>query len=113
MRSGSRSNTPFGRTWTADQVMADVDLSGKRAIVTGGASGIGTETARALAAGGAAVTLTARDTEAGQKAAAGSWQILGQDGYWREFREFVYGSALASSGRPSPPRLGPTPWNGP
>jgi NAD(P)-dependent dehydrogenase (short-subunit alcohol dehydrogenase family) len=38
--------------------MAGADLSGKRAIVTGGASGIGTETARALAAGGAAVTLT-------------------------------------------------------
>lgn len=37
-----------------------VDLSGKRAIVTGGASGIGLETARALSAAGAAVTLAVR-----------------------------------------------------
>jgi NAD(P)-dependent dehydrogenase (short-subunit alcohol dehydrogenase family) len=66
----SRITTPFGRTSTADEVMAGVDLSGKRAVVTGGASGIGTETARALAAAGAAVTLAVRQTGAGQKTAA-------------------------------------------
>ena len=70
MESHTRITTPFGRTSTAGEIMAGLDLSGKRAIVTGGASGIGTETARALAAGGAAVTITARDTRAGQKAAA-------------------------------------------
>jgi NAD(P)-dependent dehydrogenase (short-subunit alcohol dehydrogenase family) len=70
MQSRTRVTTPFGSTSTAQEVMAGVDLSGKRAIVTGGASGIGAETARALAAAGAAVTLAARDTEAGQKAAA-------------------------------------------
>ena len=42
-----------------------MDLSGKRAIVTGGASGIGAETARALAQAGAEVTIAARDVEAG------------------------------------------------
>jgi NAD(P)-dependent dehydrogenase (short-subunit alcohol dehydrogenase family) len=66
MESHTRITTPFGRTSTAGEIMAGLDLSGKRAIVAGGASGIGTETARALAAGGAAVTITARDTRAGQ-----------------------------------------------
>jgi hypothetical protein len=41
--------TPFGFQSTAAEVLAEIDLSGKRAIVTGAASGIGVETARALA----------------------------------------------------------------
>jgi NAD(P)-dependent dehydrogenase (short-subunit alcohol dehydrogenase family) len=61
--------TPFGEHSTAEEVLADVDLSGRRAIVTGGSSGIGTETARVLALRGAAVTLTARDLVAGEIAA--------------------------------------------
>jgi len=61
--------TPFGERSTAEEVLADVDLSGRRAIVTGGSSGIGTETARVLALRGAAVTLTARDLVAGETAA--------------------------------------------
>lgn len=52
--------TPFGFHSTALDVMRGVDLGGKHAIVTGGASGIGTETARALAQAGAAVTLAVR-----------------------------------------------------
>lgn len=51
-------------------VIAGIDLTGKRAIVTGGASGIGVETARVLAAAGAEVTLAVRDTEAGKRAAS-------------------------------------------
>jgi NAD(P)-dependent dehydrogenase (short-subunit alcohol dehydrogenase family) len=62
--------TPFGFDSTAAEVIAGVDLSGKRAIVTGGASGIGIETARALASAGAEVTLAARDTAAGERVAA-------------------------------------------
>jgi NAD(P)-dependent dehydrogenase (short-subunit alcohol dehydrogenase family) len=62
--------TPFGFHSTAAEVSAGVDLSGKRAIVTGGASGIGIETARALAGTGAAVTLAVRDTAAGTHVAA-------------------------------------------
>ncbi|MGC2484854.1 MAG: SDR family NAD(P)-dependent oxidoreductase [Acidimicrobiales bacterium] len=57
--------SPFTRTTTALEVLEGVDLSGKRAIVTGGASGIGAETARALAHAGAEVTIGARDVEAG------------------------------------------------
>jgi NAD(P)-dependent dehydrogenase (short-subunit alcohol dehydrogenase family) len=62
--------TPFGFHSTAAEVLADVDLSGKRAIVTGAASGIGVETARALAGAGADVTLAVRNPQAGAEVAA-------------------------------------------
>jgi NAD(P)-dependent dehydrogenase (short-subunit alcohol dehydrogenase family) len=61
--------TPFGATSTADDVIAGVDLTGKRAIVTGSSSGIGRETARALAGAGADVTLAVRNAGAGQEVA--------------------------------------------
>jgi NAD(P)-dependent dehydrogenase (short-subunit alcohol dehydrogenase family) len=51
---------------TADDVLAGIDLTGRRAVVTGAASGIGVETARALARAGADVTLAVRDTGKGQ-----------------------------------------------
>lgn len=57
--------TPFGFSSTALEVIEGVDLAGKRAVVTGGASGIGVETARALATAGAAVTLAVRDEAVG------------------------------------------------
>jgi NAD(P)-dependent dehydrogenase (short-subunit alcohol dehydrogenase family) len=62
--------TRFDATSTADEVVAGVDLSGTTAVVTGGASGIGVETARSLARAGAAVTLAVRDTAAGERVAA-------------------------------------------
>ncbi|MDT5236385.1 MAG: hypothetical protein QOF47_2372 [Mycobacterium sp.] len=65
-----RITTPFGFTSTAAEVIAGVDLSGKRAIVTGASSGIGVETARTLADAGAAVTLAVRNTESGERVAA-------------------------------------------
>ena len=63
--------TPFGFSSTADDVLQGVDLHGQRAIITGGASGIGIDTARALAAAGAEVTLAVRNLAAGHKVAAG------------------------------------------
>ncbi|MBS1677450.1 MAG: SDR family NAD(P)-dependent oxidoreductase [Actinobacteria bacterium] len=51
-------------------VLAGVDLTGKRAIVTGANSGLGRETTGALAAAGARVTLAVRDRAAGERAAA-------------------------------------------
>jgi NAD(P)-dependent dehydrogenase (short-subunit alcohol dehydrogenase family) len=66
----SRITTPFGATSTAAEVVADIDLRGKRAIVTGGASGIGVETARELARAGAAVTLAVRNVETGARVAS-------------------------------------------
>ncbi|MEA2503164.1 MAG: hypothetical protein QOG36_207, partial [Actinomycetota bacterium] len=41
-----RITTRFGAQSTAAEVIAGIDLTGRRAIVTGGASGIGVETAR-------------------------------------------------------------------
>ncbi len=62
--------TPFSAQTTAADVLAGVDLTGQRIIVTGGAAGIGIETAAALAAAGAEVTLAVRNLQAGQQAAA-------------------------------------------
>jgi NAD(P)-dependent dehydrogenase (short-subunit alcohol dehydrogenase family) len=52
------------------EVIDDVDLSGRRALVAGGSSGIGIQTARALATAGAEVTITARNLTAGQEVLA-------------------------------------------
>jgi hypothetical protein len=54
MRNGLIT-TSFGFRSTAAEVVAGIDLTGKRAIVTGASSGIGIETARALAGAGARV----------------------------------------------------------
>jgi NAD(P)-dependent dehydrogenase (short-subunit alcohol dehydrogenase family) len=62
--------TPFGFESSAADVVAGIDLTGKRAVVTGGASGIGVETARALAGAGAEVTIAVRDLKAGLHVAA-------------------------------------------
>jgi NAD(P)-dependent dehydrogenase (short-subunit alcohol dehydrogenase family) len=70
MTSQPRITTPFNRESTVDEVLAGVDLHGRRAIVTGAATGIGAEIARALASAGAEVTLAVHDLEAGERAAA-------------------------------------------
>ncbi|HTF07147.1 MAG TPA: SDR family NAD(P)-dependent oxidoreductase [Asanoa sp.] len=56
-------------------MVAGIDLSGQRAVVTGGGSGIGRETARALAAAGAEVTIAVRDREQG-RASGLDWNRL-------------------------------------
>ncbi|MCS5718781.1 SDR family NAD(P)-dependent oxidoreductase [Herbiconiux sp. CPCC 205763] len=61
--------SPFGFSSTAAEVAEGIDLTGKRAVVTGAASGIGIETAKVLAAHGADVTLAVRNLEAGERAA--------------------------------------------
>jgi NADPH-dependent 2,4-dienoyl-CoA reductase/sulfur reductase-like enzyme len=55
--------TQFNFNSTANEVIKGQDLSDKRAVVTGAASGIGLETARALAGAGAEVTLAVRNIE--------------------------------------------------
>ena len=55
--------SPFGYRSTAREVVAGIDLSGKRILVTGGYSGIGTETVRALSGAGAEVVVGARRPE--------------------------------------------------
>ena len=53
----------FDANTTTDDVLRGVDLSGKLALVTGASGGLGLETARALAAAGAAVVVAARSAE--------------------------------------------------
>ncbi|MET8906897.1 SDR family NAD(P)-dependent oxidoreductase [Micromonospora sp. NPDC004551] len=79
MTSSAPVSTPYSRETTALEVVRDLDLTGRRAVVTGGASGIGIETARALAAAGADVTIAVRNTEAGQRAATDITGSTGND----------------------------------
>ncbi|GLS21859.1 oxidoreductase [Labrys miyagiensis] len=58
----------FNATSTTDDVLAGVDLSGKRILVTGVSAGLGVETARVLAAHGAHVVGAARDLAKAQAA---------------------------------------------
>jgi NAD(P)-dependent dehydrogenase (short-subunit alcohol dehydrogenase family) len=58
----------FGATSTTDDVLAGIDLKGKRALVTGVSAGLGVETARALAAHGAQVVGAARDLAKAEQA---------------------------------------------
>ncbi|HEX8571546.1 MAG TPA: oxidoreductase [Allosphingosinicella sp.] len=58
----------FGHRSTAREVLAGIDLSGRNYIVTGGYSGIGLETVRALVDAGASVTVPARSPVAARAA---------------------------------------------
>src|SRR3954466_3501048 len=69
--------TAFGFASTAAEVISGNDLTGRRAIVTGGASGIGIETARALAAAGASVVLAVRRPAAAAAVAEGLRESTG------------------------------------
>lgn len=62
--------SPFGYRSTAREVVAGTDLSGRQMVVTGGYSGIGTETVRALAGAGAHVIVGARRTELAEEVLA-------------------------------------------
>jgi NAD(P)-dependent dehydrogenase (short-subunit alcohol dehydrogenase family) len=62
----------FGATSTTDEVLAGVDLRGKRILVTGVSAGLGVETARSLVAHGAHVVGAARDLS---KAEAATTQV--------------------------------------
>lgn len=72
----------YGAQSTADEVLDGVDLSGRRALVTGVSAGLGVETARALAAHGASVIGTARDlakAEAATRAITGDFTLVEMD----------------------------------
>ncbi len=72
-----RDPAAFGPGTTTEEVLAGIDLRGTVALVTGGSSGLGQETARALANHGAHVVLTARDVPKGEKVAAGIRETTG------------------------------------
>jgi hypothetical protein len=58
---GNVMTATFGAESTTDEVLSGIDLSGKRALVTGVSAGLGVETVRVLVAQGANVVGTARD----------------------------------------------------
>ena len=62
--------SPFNEKSQAGDVIKGVNLAGKTAIVTGGASGLGVETVRALASAGARVVMPVRSKERGEEVAA-------------------------------------------
>jgi NAD(P)-dependent dehydrogenase (short-subunit alcohol dehydrogenase family) len=59
----------FGRETTAEEVARSADLGGRRVVLTGASSGLGRETARALALAGADLVLGVRDLAAGETVA--------------------------------------------
>jgi NAD(P)-dependent dehydrogenase (short-subunit alcohol dehydrogenase family) len=61
MRESHIMQKRFDLNSTADDVLAEIDLSGRLAVVSGGAAGLGKETAQALAARGADVIIGGRD----------------------------------------------------
>ena len=65
----SSSEKKFNEKTTAMEVIEGHDLNGYEVIITGGASGIGTETVRALAKAGARVVIGARDVRRAQEVA--------------------------------------------
>lgn len=67
--ASSLITTPFTARSTSADVLRGVDLSGRRVVVTGASSGLGKESARALAMAGAVVTLAVRNAEAGEAVA--------------------------------------------
>lgn len=60
-------------------IAEDHDLNGRTVVITGAATGIGVETARALAAAGAEVTIAVRNRQAGETAAADINADIGED----------------------------------
>jgi NAD(P)-dependent dehydrogenase (short-subunit alcohol dehydrogenase family) len=75
----TRVVSPFDFSSTAREVVAGLDLHGRRALVTGAASGIGVETVRALAIAGAETVIAARDLAAAERVAADLRADTGND----------------------------------
>ncbi|HHA2320319.1 TPA: SDR family NAD(P)-dependent oxidoreductase [Enterobacter ludwigii] len=81
--------TDFTATSTANDVLNNVDLTGKNVLITGVSAGLGVETARALVARGASVTGTARNLKKAETAvsdirllaaeSAGSFHLIEMD----------------------------------
>ena len=65
----NQTESPFGYRTTAQEVVATIDLTDRCALVTGGYSGVGLETVKALAHAGAEVIIAGRNLEAAMQAA--------------------------------------------
>src|SRR5258708_5159179 len=73
----SLTATPYGFHARASEVISGIDCTGRRAIITGGAAGIGVEIARALAGAGASVVLAVRRPAAAAPVAEGLRESTG------------------------------------
>lgn len=102
-------NQKFGANSTADNVLAGIDLEGKRILITGVSSGIGLETARSLAAHGARIVGTSSNLAAAEPATAPVREAARQGGGSLELIELDLASlrsihacadALLADGRP-------------
>ena len=68
-------------------ILAGKDLTGKVAVVTGGYSGIGLETTRALAAVGAKVYVPVRDPQKAQDVRQS--ERASDERFWKRYKQFV------------------------
>jgi NAD(P)-dependent dehydrogenase (short-subunit alcohol dehydrogenase family) len=76
----------FGFHTSAEDVVRGVDLAGRRVVLTGASSGIGVETARALAMAGADLVLGVRDLATGEAALRSCFEAIGASGGVRLLR---------------------------
>ena len=72
-----RDINEFGAITSAADAVAGLDLGAKTALITGASSGLGAESARVLAACGATVVITARQTEKAEGVAQAIRQSTG------------------------------------
>src|SRR6201996_9266248 len=79
--------TKFGAKSTTEDVLAGIELKGKRILVTGVSAGLGVETARALVAHGADVVGAARDLEKAKRATAEVSKAAAENGATFELLE--------------------------
>jgi NAD(P)-dependent dehydrogenase (short-subunit alcohol dehydrogenase family) len=93
-------NSGFTASATAEDVIKGIDLTGKVAIVTGGYSGIGLETARVLQAAGAMVIIPARDIEKAKRNLAGLAVELEQMDLFDTAAIDTFAEKFSASGRP-------------
>ncbi|SMG41099.1 SDR family NAD(P)-dependent oxidoreductase [Cedecea sp. NFIX57] len=87
--------TQFNFNSTANDIIKGQSLSAKRAVVTGAASGIGLETARALASAGAEVTLAVRNMDAGKQAAEDIIQSTGNKNIYVAYLDLTNRDSIA------------------
>jgi NAD(P)-dependent dehydrogenase (short-subunit alcohol dehydrogenase family) len=90
----------FGSVTSTTDVIEGVDLSGRTAIVTGGASGLGVETVRALAAAGADVVVPARDTARAAEALSGIGAEIAEMDLMEPASVDRFAAEFVGSGRP-------------
>jgi NAD(P)-dependent dehydrogenase (short-subunit alcohol dehydrogenase family) len=69
-KTTQKMTNTFGATSTTEDVLAGINLTGKRILVTGVSAGLGVETARSLAAHGAQVVGAVRDLDKAKAATA-------------------------------------------